>query len=237
MRELKKAPMSKRDLAAKKVLIDLLIDEGYPRYAQLLQMFSINIIASADAVGYTEANRALICINKDLDWAGCSVVVRHEILHQFLNHATRALKFAAKKLGYSQSKIDDIENLTVEERSELESFVYGDPDRIDNYAGDFDISNIGYTDQDKIVIKNIVCWGRVVGGLVTEIDHPGFENLTYEEMYEELYKEQQNQQIHKGEEKPPGPHNIIDGESAIYRHGRLIDDRHFELSDGTIRSL
>lgn len=238
MRELKKAPMSARDKAAKEVLINMLIDEGYPRYARLLQYFSINIIASPDTVGYTEADRAVICINNDLSWDGCSVVVRHEILHQFFEHATRALKFAAKKLGYPQSKIDDIENASVEDRAELETFVYADPDRISNIAGDLDISNLGYTEKDKATIATLTCWGRVVQGLVTDTYRPEFLNLTYEEMYEKLYEEQQAQEIHNGPgPKPPGPGTTLDEDSISYRHGRFIDDRHFELDDGEMRSL
>lgn len=237
MRELKKAPMSARDMTAKKLIMKLLIDEGYPRYAQLLQYFSINLIVSDDTVGYTEANRALICVNNALDWKGCSVVVRHEILHQFLEHATRALKFAAKKLGYPQSKIDDIENLSIEDRSELETFVYADPDRIQNIAGDLDISNTGYTEEDKILIQTLTCWGRVVQGLVTESYRPEFLGLTYEEMYEKLYEEQQAQEIHDEPNPPDGPQTLLDPNEIIYKHGRFIDDRHFELADGTIRSL
>ena len=42
-----------------------------------------------------------------------------------------------------------------------------------NYAGDFDISNLGYDDEDKAIARNMRINGQVISGLITEDNKPG----------------------------------------------------------------
>ena len=58
-----------------------------------------------------------------------------------------------------------------------------------NIAGDYEISNRGYTSRDKLNVRNIRINGQKLSGLVTEIDHPDWVGLTAEEMYDRLIQE------------------------------------------------
>ena len=55
-----------------------------------------------------------------------------------------------------------------------------------NIAGDYEISNRGYTEQDKRIARSIMLNGKVLSGLVTEDQHPDWVDLSFEEMYDRL---------------------------------------------------
>lgn len=55
-----------------------------------------------------------------------------------------------------------------------------------NIAGDYEISNRGYTDADKATVRAIMLNGQILQGLVTEDQHPDWVNLSLEEMYDKL---------------------------------------------------
>lgn len=158
--------MTKLELAAKYQIEDILNEQGYPTYAKLLSLFDINLTSDPDVIGYMIPDKAKIVLNKDLDIDQVSVIVRHEILHQFLMHALRDEKFRAKNSQYK-----DI------------------PHELVNVAADYEISNLGYTDKDKKDSRNIRINGQVLRGLVTEDDHPGWENKSFEDMLKELADE------------------------------------------------
>lgn len=73
--------------------------------------------------------KAKIVLNKNLSASQVSVIVRHEILHEFLTHGERG-KALEKILGK------------------------GNP-QLSNIAADFEISNRGYTPADKRTAKSI----------------------------------------------------------------------------------
>lgn len=132
-------------------------------YARILGLFDVYLTDNPEVVGYMIPGKAKIVLNRNLSPEQVSVVVRHEILHEFLAHGKRG---------------DTLEKALGKKNAELS-----------NIAADFEISNRGYTPQDKAVSKRLRLGDRVVQGLVTELDRPGWENLSFEEMYEKLLDE------------------------------------------------
>ena len=156
--------MTRYEIAGKNQIIDILGKEGYKTYAQLFSLFDLHLTADPEVVGYMIPDQAVIVINQNLDEDQVSVVVRHEILHEFFEHAKRAEKMGVKVGGPDHQKL--------------------------NIAGDLDISNKGYTDRDKHNIRSIKLGGdRVVSGLVTEDFNPDLVNKSFEEIYDILKKE------------------------------------------------
>lgn len=150
---------------AKKQIIKVLREEGYPTYAWLLEPFDIYLTDDPEVVGYMIPNQAKIVLNELLNIDQVSTIVRHELLHEWLTHAQRTQKF-------------DKEH----------------PDRmtshdIANIAADYEISNRGYTEKDKRTARRMKLGDRVLQGLVTEDQHPGWEDLSFEEMYDKLTSE------------------------------------------------
>lgn len=151
--------------AAKKQLIKTLREEGYPTYAWLLEPFDIYLTDDPGVVGYMVPSQAKIVLNELLNIDQVSTIVRHELLHEWLTHAQRTQKF-------------DKEH----------------PDRMTNHeianiAADFEISNKGYTEKDKRTARRLKLGDQVLTGLVTEDQYPGWEDMTFEEMYDKLTDE------------------------------------------------
>lgn len=161
--------------AAKNQIMRVLREEGYPSYAKLLDLFDIYLTDDPEVIGYMVPDKAKIVLNKDLSINQVSVIVRHEILHEYFTHHARTQKFNK-----------DHGDLLPDHESA-------------NIAADFEISNRGYTDRDKTTIRSIVLNDQILRGLVTEDQYPGWENKTFEEMYEKILKErkQGKEQIKK----------------------------------------
>ena len=151
--------MTKRERLAKSQVMNVLGKQGYATYARLLQLFDMHLTKDPDVVAYMIPSKAIIVINEGLDIDQVSTVVRHEILHEYLSHQLR-----------------------------MERHLNGKPENHlqANIAGDYDISNQGYTEQDKRIARSIVLNGKVISGLVTEDQHPDWVDLSYEEMYDRL---------------------------------------------------
>lgn len=150
---------------AKLELIRVLREQGYATYANLLNLFDVYLTDDPEVVGYMLPGKAKIVLNQGLTMGQVSTVVRHEILHEYLTHMERNNAFHKLNLKY----------IPVAELS--------------NIAADFEISNKGYTEADKREMKRLKLNGQILKGLVTELDRPGWENLTYEEMYQRLLDE------------------------------------------------
>ena len=158
------ATMTARDEAAKEQIIRKLRSEGYPTYARLFDLFDLNLTDNPDVVGYMLPGKAKIVLNENLSIDQVSTIVRHEILHEWLSHGSRSEKFD-------------------KEHPDLL------PDHdTSNIAADYEISNVGYTDKDKRAARAIILGDRILQGLVTEDQYPGWEDKSFEEMYEELLK-------------------------------------------------
>ena len=165
--------MTRREFIAKNEIRKILSKEGYPTYSYLISDSDIHLTKDPDVIGYMIPGKGVITINEGLYLEQVSVVVRHEILHEYLRHAQRFEKLIGKDAYAHQS---------------------ANQHQMMNIAGDYEISNRGYTDRDKIDIRNLYLNGQRLRGLVTEDDHPNWVNMTAEEMYNELRKQIRDEQ-------------------------------------------
>lgn len=169
--------MTIESIAGKNQIIRVLRREGYPTYARLLDMFDVYLTDDPNVVAYMVPNKAKVVFNSDLSIDQVSMLARHELLHEYLNHGER------------EKNYNKLHGITISEITH----------NLENMAADWEISNKGYTAKDKIIAKNIILGDKVLQGLVTELDKPGWENLTFEEMYEKLLEEnEQNKEDLKG---------------------------------------
>lgn len=141
-------------------------NEGYATYATLVDLFDIYLTDDPGVIGYMLPGQAKIVLNQNLSINQVSTIVRHEIMHEWLTHRERQIA-ADERRG----KAGDHE--------------------IANIAADFEISNKAYTDQDKSIARAIRLGDDVLRGLVTEDQYPGWENMTFEDMYDKLMQEKE----------------------------------------------
>lgn len=170
--------MLKNEKNAKASIMRFLAEQGYPRYASLLRYFDINLTSDPDTIAYVENGRARIVINKYLSLEQVSVVIRHELLHRWLRHAYRAEKHLGK---------DTWDKRTYQDH------------QLFNIAADYEISNRGYTDEDKQLVRNLTLndpslskQEQIKRGLVTEDDHPEWVDLPMEDMIDKLNEARKN---------------------------------------------
>jgi predicted metal-dependent peptidase len=154
-------------VGAKQQIIKILREQGYPRYAKLVSLFDIYLTDDPGVIGYMIPGKAKIVLNEGLNIYQVSVIVRHEVLHEFFTHHERQTAFDA-----------DHKDL-------------GSDHEVANIAADYEISNRGYTQDDKANVRSIKLNGKVLSGLVTEDHYPEWKGLSFEEMYEKLLKEKQ----------------------------------------------
>ncbi len=153
---------------AKYAIIQILRDEGYATYAKLTEYFDIYLTDDPNVVGYMLPGKAKIVLNKNLNTDQVSFVVRHEILHEYLAHGVRYKEYFEKNPKFAR--------------------LGAQLGTISNIAADFEISNVGYTEKDKRVAKNIKLNNQIIQGLVTDIDEPEWVDLSYEEILTEMLK-------------------------------------------------
>ena len=153
-----------RSVDAREQLIKKLRSQGYATYARILSLFDVYLTEDPNIVAYMIPNKATIVINKNLNIDQVSTIVRHEILHEYFNHQVRELDLLKKR------------NLNINDQLA----------QLSNIAGDYDISNRGYTDADKVTARAIVLGDQVLQGLVTEDQHPDWVDLSYEDMLDKL---------------------------------------------------
>ena len=133
--------MTKEERGTKNWLYQHLLEEGYRTYAKLFWELDFHLTANPNVVGYMDPKTGTITVNRTLEADQISVIIRHEILHGFLQHEKRLLQDLAQKRGL------DFDNLSDMDIQELKSFLYQNSDF--NIAGDYEISNLGYTEEDK----------------------------------------------------------------------------------------
>lgn len=166
--------MLKKSVEARDQLTDILRSQGYATYARLLQLFDFYFTDDDNVIAYMVPQKAAIVMNEKItDEATASMLVRHEILHEYLTHLERQIEFEKNHPGLKPPKGSN---------------------RLANIAADFEISNLGYTDMDKIKVRNVVMGDKILSGLVTEDEQPGWENMTFEEMYEKLLERNEAEQ-------------------------------------------
>ena len=118
--------MTKREEDARNYLFHYLGKQGYKTYGKLLQQFHLNLTKDPNVLGYMEPKTGRIVVNSSLDVDQVALIVRHEILHFYLNHSKRVLAKLAKLKGLDP---DHLEKASVEE---LEQEIYGDPEQTAN---------------------------------------------------------------------------------------------------------
>lgn len=181
--------MTREERATQIDLANRLGEQGYATYAKLFMLFDLRLTSDPRYIGFMEPGKARITLNRTLEPHQMLLTIRHEILHEYLTHEMRLLDHIAEKNP----------DLDADEVS-LKEILYKDD--VFNIAADYEISNRGYTEQDKDDIRHIKFNGQIVSGLVTEDKHPDWINMTVEEMYDLLRDErdqaqqdaQQNQQ-------------------------------------------
>lgn len=189
---------------AKMRLMKVLNRQGYKAYAKILENLEFHLTKVPGDLAYMDPHTAEIFINWDFDGNKLdektkdeylSVFVRHEILHSYLEHYRRLLEKIAEEKGLDKNALTDIEISDLEkvlfkpELFNIPSFGGVTPVTALNLAGDYEISNRGYTERDKELQRKIIRANGVTRGLVTEDDHPDWVNLSIEEMYDRLRQE------------------------------------------------
>ena len=168
--------MTREERATQLDLANRLGEQGYATYAKLFMLFDLRLTSDPRYIGFMEPNKGRITLNRTLEAHQMLLTIRHEILHEYLTHELRLLEHLAEK----NPELDGDE-------VSLKEILYKDD--IFNIAADYEISNRGYTEQDKKDMKNIKFNGQIVSGLVTEDKHPDWIDLTVEEMYDLLRDE------------------------------------------------
>lgn len=175
--------MTHEEWLAKKQIGEWLAKEGHKTYARLFDHFQLNLTSDPDVIAYMVPQKGIICLNRDCDIDQASTFVRHEILHEFFTHHERLLRH----LGLDPA--------------EVPADIY----KLSNIAGDYDISNKGYTPKDKMIIRKIILNGKKLRGLVTEDDHADWLKLSFEDMFDKLLDEMsKEEQDQSGSNGPDG---------------------------------
>ena len=180
--EARREYMSKKERILKKKLINLLRDDGkghhHAKYAERLEDFDIQIVPLRADPFYTASisyDSGFIKIGEGLltdpaTFYQLNVLLRHELAHNLLMHQVRM----SYKLGE--------ETFVHTGMSQVLHNLY-------NIISDDEISNKKYSEEDKIIVRNLIINGTTVQGLVTE-DHRGdWVELSVEEMYDRIVDE------------------------------------------------
>lgn len=191
--------MTREEKLYKKEILDILREDRCYTYSKLFNKLDLNITDDPGVIAYFEPNRGRIVINRFLDEKQISVIIRHEILHYFLEHERRLVDKLSKEKG-----IDGSDEISLRD---IKNEIYSNKDF--NIAGDFEISNVSYTEEDKDQIRKINLNGNILTGLVTEDSYPNWINLSLEDMYDELKKIRE--EAKKRAEQDKNDPNIIPG--------------------------
>ena len=183
--------MTKEEKQAHAYIRALLKTQRYRPYAKLFDEFDFNYTDDPGVIAYMRPDKGVIVVNRALDEFQISTTIRHEILHQYLEHEKRLLHHLAVKKGMRADAFDDVP-LNAVERAIVHMDLYSDD--IFNRAADYEISNRGYTPEDKDHIRRIEMNGQILRGLVTDDDHPDWVDLSVEEMFDKL-RDIQEQEI------------------------------------------
>lgn len=166
--------MTLEEYQTKAIIRNFLAKQGYPTYSRLIRDFDLHLTSDPNVVAYMIPGQGVIVLNRGLaSLEQVSTIVRHEILHEYLNHAQRFIDHLGQT-KYDQRTSGEHQNM--------------------NIAGDYDISNRGYTVADKENVRNIRFKnGVTLKGLVTEDEHPDWTKLSVEEMYDRLTDEMEKE--------------------------------------------
>lgn len=155
------------------------LEEKAVTYAKLFKELYLYIEDDWDAPASMDPRDGSITIDRSLDKNQILTIIRHEILHGFLKHSLRMQRKLAYDLG------EDPDHITNKVMRKIKYLMYKYHYDF-NYAADYEISNLSYTEKDKEIIRKVIYHGRTATCLVTEDQHPDWVGYTMEEMYDEL---------------------------------------------------
>lgn len=174
---------TKREKVLKKRLLALLRDDGqghkHAKYAERLEDFIIKIVSHKEDPEMTAAisfEEATIYISdgflSDPDtFYQLNVLMRHELAHYLMQHQLRMMHKIIEKYGEKgHTRIKMSQSLH----------------HLMNIIEDFEISNERYTEDDKIVVKNMKLNGREIGGLITEKIRSSWATMSVLDMFDAL---------------------------------------------------
>ena len=205
--------MSARDKLIKEQLIEYLIDTGYGTYARRLREFDVYVGEMVNGVLIETAamfpKTGDIAINpgffeladEEQAWKQLSVIIRHEMLHYLLVHEKRF-----------------VDHLVETDPNFEETYGKAETHTIANYAMDWELSDIGYDEYDKEVVRLMTLNGKIIRGLILSDDHPEWVNKPMEELFELVKKEVEEGRI-KLPPPPPGRPGHGRGPSPEYADG------------------
>jgi hypothetical protein len=174
--------MNDMEKRLKKKLINLLRDDGkghrHAKYAERLERFDMQIVPLRADPMFTAAisfDRGIVFIgegflNDPATFYQLNVLLRHELAHNLLMHQIR-MTYKLGEAAYAHMGLS---------KSIFSLF---------NIIADDEISNRKYSAEDKIIVRNMILNGRVIGGLVTEDHRESWINMSIEEMYDQLVAE------------------------------------------------
>ena len=178
--------MTDRERKLKRALCQLLIDKGHRKYAERFWKLDFNIIDSKKHPDFTAAisfDEATVFISDGFLGSGqgifnqLDVLLRHELRHNLMMHQIRMMYVLKKR--YANDPDNAYEHIKYS--MSLHEVL--------NIIEDFEISNKGYTAEDKKIVKNMQLNGEVISGLITEDHRQSWANMSVEAMYEELSNE------------------------------------------------
>ena len=159
--------MTKQELGTKEQLVAHLGEEGHGKYAEYLMLFDLHFMsdkeADAGGIAYMIPNKGIIFINRDVtDIDAMNLLLRHEMLHEYLKHGDRFNAALRKKFNVEDEK-------EIKFKSHMEQQLYH---HASNKAADWELSKYYSPKRDFDIAKNIPYKGSFVAGLVLELDHP-----------------------------------------------------------------
>ena len=142
--------MTKKEQATRDQLADYLGNEGHGKYAEYLMLFDLHFMSDKEAqngnIAYMIPDKGMIFINRDIDdLDAIDLLLRHEMLHQYLKHGERYKKAIRKKLN-----IKDEEEPTFKDPLDAQAY-----HRISNMAADWELSKFYSVEKDFMKAKNI----------------------------------------------------------------------------------
>ena len=114
--------MTRQEYITKNYIQNKLAKEGYVTYSKILGDYDLNITKNPTVVGFMEPSKGRIVLNSGLDEDQVSTIIRHEILHYYLEHERRLLKKLCNEHNLDFDKVDD--NSLEDIKKKLYSMIY-----------------------------------------------------------------------------------------------------------------
>ena len=204
-------------------------------YMNLVSKFTIRMVPEKECrTACMFPGKRLIFVNGELSNKQIEAVVRHELMHEWYAHQERLNKYCIA--NYDKLKkwmqLEESDELTKDDCVESIMNYLG---QMSNIAGDYEISNRMYSDEDKEIFRALVIGAETVRCLVTDDDHPDWVEYSYEQMMDELLKEAMkrpfdsqggNDQDDNGPKLPP--------QKIVKISGKYVDKKTFLDKDGNV---